>query len=238
MLQLPNKPKTKKLIELKKILDITEATTTSRKIAKEFDKRHDDVLKVIRNILGTYSKDFNARNFTEVKYLDKKGENRSEYIITYDGFILIAMGFTGKRVVEHKERFMKLFRAMLDYIKQNEIYRLSVDSRNRMNEAICKSGLTAVIGDIAYKEIASILNMLVFRTTSYPFSVSASAKDAGYSSVRDYIRNDMQKEERQMKFLEDYICNILNGLTVVDEIQYRQLLQNVTNLAPFIVNFN
>lgn len=86
------------------------AVTTSLAVADYFIKRHDDVLKRIRNL--ECSPDFNARNFAAVDYTDAKGEKRLAYQITRDGFAFLAMGFTGKRAAQFKEAYITAFNAM------------------------------------------------------------------------------------------------------------------------------
>ena len=45
------------------------------------------------------SEKFNALNFEVVKYIDQKGQARTMYNMTKDGFTLLAMGFTGKKAL-------------------------------------------------------------------------------------------------------------------------------------------
>lgn len=84
--------------------------TTSLKIAEHFGKRHDDVLKRINNL--DCSPEFNARNFAAVEYLDAKGEKRPAYEVTKDGFVFLAMGFTGKAAAQWKEAYINAFNEM------------------------------------------------------------------------------------------------------------------------------
>lgn len=95
---------------------VTESLkTTSRIIAAKFEKQHKDVLRAIRNL--ECSEDFNQRNFAPVEYLDAKGEARTEYGITRDGFSYLVMGFTGKEAAAWKERFIAAFNAMEKRLK-------------------------------------------------------------------------------------------------------------------------
>ena len=87
-----------------------KAVTTSRKVAEIFEKQHKDILRAIRE-LGT-PEEFNQRNFALVEYIDQKGEKRPEYLITRDGFTLLAMGFTGKKAMEFKLAYIKAFNEM------------------------------------------------------------------------------------------------------------------------------
>ena len=99
-----------------------ELKTTSRIIAEAFGKHHKDVLRAVRNL--ECSADFNERNFALVEYLDAKGETRTEYGVTRDGFTFLAMGFTGKEAASWKEKFIAAFNAMESKIKQGGGFRL------------------------------------------------------------------------------------------------------------------
>jgi phage regulator Rha-like protein len=46
--------------------------------------------------------------------LDKQGKTKPMYEITRDGFTFLAMGFTGKRAAEFKEKYIAMFNAMVD----------------------------------------------------------------------------------------------------------------------------
>ena len=87
-----------------------QITTTSTDIAKRFGKRHLDVLRRVEK-LGC-SAEFNERNFALVEYEDEKGESRPMYRITRDGFVFLAMGFTGTKAAQFKEAYINAFNQM------------------------------------------------------------------------------------------------------------------------------
>lgn len=84
--------------------------TTSRKIADYFGKAHRSVMIAIRN-LETPS-EFNLHNYVQITFLDDKGREYPEYQITRDGFMLLVMGFTGKKAIDAKLSFLAAFNAM------------------------------------------------------------------------------------------------------------------------------
>ncbi|KQV84346.1 Rha family transcriptional regulator [Rhizobium sp. Root1220] len=86
------------------------AITNSRAVADYFKKRHADVLRAIDGL--DCSTEFNERNFTSVKYLDGKGEERRSFDMTRDGWVFLAMGFTGPRAAAFKEAYIARFNAM------------------------------------------------------------------------------------------------------------------------------
>lgn len=87
-----------------------QVTTNSLTVAEVFGKRHRDVLRAIK--LLKCSPDFNARNFALVEYRDEKGEKRTCYDITRDGWTFLVMGFTGAKAAEWKEKYIAAFNAM------------------------------------------------------------------------------------------------------------------------------
>lgn len=92
-----------------------QAFCSSRQVAEEFSKQHDNVLRDIRSL--DCSKEFNVLNFEEVKYKDAKGERRPEYLMTKDGFVFLVMGYRGKKAARFKEAYIKRFNDMEAFIK-------------------------------------------------------------------------------------------------------------------------
>ena len=94
------------------VVEITndQITTTSTDLAKCFGKRHSDVIRRVEN-LGC-SAEFNERNFALVEYEDGKGETRPMYRSTRDGFVFLAMGFTGTKAAQFKEAYINAFNQM------------------------------------------------------------------------------------------------------------------------------
>ncbi|MFQ2027284.1 Rha family transcriptional regulator [Aeromonas veronii] len=87
-----------------------QAVTTSLALANYFNKRHDDVIRKIRSL--DCSLEFVARNFTAISYTDELSRKKPCYQLTRDGFFFVAMGFTGRRAAEFKERYIAAFNAM------------------------------------------------------------------------------------------------------------------------------
>lgn len=90
-------------------------TTTSSDVARHFGKRHDDVLKAVRNLTAQLPLE-HLRNFAEVitEYENGKGGKQAApaYRITRDGFTLLAMGFTGKKALTFKLAYIEAFNRM------------------------------------------------------------------------------------------------------------------------------
>jgi Rha family phage regulatory protein len=92
-------------------IDDYRVVTTSLKVAEIFEKEHYNVLRDIKN-LGC-SADFTDLNFERCSYqvIGEKNSVQDEdmYLITRDGFALLAMCYTGEKAMRFKEAFMSQF---------------------------------------------------------------------------------------------------------------------------------
>lgn len=85
-------------------------TTTSLQVAEHFEKTHKSVLRAIGNI--GCSEDFRRRNFAPSSYINEQGKEQPCYRLTRDGFVSLAMGFTGKEAWQWKEAYIDTFNKM------------------------------------------------------------------------------------------------------------------------------
>lgn len=117
-----------KLTETHKLTkDKVIAVAPSRVIAEAFDKRHDNVIRDIENLLKTEVsnalKSEVVKLFIESTYQDGKGEIRKQYLLTRDGYTLLAFGFTGAKALNFKLKYIKAFNLMEEEIKRQKIAR-------------------------------------------------------------------------------------------------------------------
>lgn len=90
-----------------------QVVTTSIQVAEFFQRPHKDVLASIRTL--ECSSTFRERNFSPSCYTRKNGnvtKSYPMYYITKDGFIILAMGFTGKIAARFKEAYINAFNEM------------------------------------------------------------------------------------------------------------------------------
>lgn len=88
--------------------------TTSLQIADVFEKEHKHILAKIRELPQD---NFNGSNFRLVKYADKKGESRPYFLVSKDGFTLLAMSFNGDKFYKFKIAYINAFNAMAQKLK-------------------------------------------------------------------------------------------------------------------------
>ncbi len=88
-------------------------------MAEHFRKNHKDVLRDIRVTIEKCSHEFNERNFAPVEYTDAKGEKRPMYILSKDGFMMVAMGYTGAEAMRMKKAYIARFNEMEKALQAN-----------------------------------------------------------------------------------------------------------------------
>lgn len=109
-----------------------QAVTTSTSLAENFNKRHDNVMRDIQKL----KKD--VLNFEEMFFEttepDSYGRERKVYLMNRDGFTLLAMGFTGKRAMEFKLKYIKAFNEMERQLQPQSIEDLIIMQAQSMKE--------------------------------------------------------------------------------------------------------
>lgn len=90
---------------------------SSREVAVNFEKQHKHVLEAIEEIKkGVAEK--SADLFMESKYQHHQNKQwYKEYLLTRDGFTLLAMGFNGAKAIEWKLKYIEAFNKMEEQLK-------------------------------------------------------------------------------------------------------------------------
>lgn len=96
-----------------------QAVTDSLTVASVFGKRHDSVLRDIRNL--ECSSDFNLHNFAEVDYTDDRNRTYKKFLIKRDGLAFLVFGYTGSKAAEYKEKYISAFNQMEEKLKQPKV---------------------------------------------------------------------------------------------------------------------
>ncbi|KGQ31902.1 MULTISPECIES: Rha family transcriptional regulator [Gallibacterium] len=106
-MQLANPENFKQFVQIKE----NNAVTTSEIVAKVFNKRHSDVLRAIENLISNSPDNFIERNFAFCFKNNRlqNGKPQPYVEMTKNGFVLLVMGFTGKKAVEFKIAYIEAF---------------------------------------------------------------------------------------------------------------------------------
>lgn len=107
---------------------LNQLVTSSQIVALYFNKQHKHVLRAIDNIIAEFSamtsENIKAQNwaltsmFYTASYKTGTGKRYPMYFMNRDGFSLLAMGFTGKKALEWKIRYIQAFNEMEKQLKE------------------------------------------------------------------------------------------------------------------------
>ena len=118
---------------------------SSRDVAEKFGKRHDHILRDIES----FQKDIPnfGEMFFEDELPDKYGRNQKIYWMNRDGFSLLCMGFTGKKALEWKLKYIDAFNKMEEklksgyYLSEEEKLKLQLFSKDPLEVAAAHNRL-------------------------------------------------------------------------------------------------
>lgn len=121
-------------------------TVSSLQVAKDFDKNHRHVTEAISSLIkGCAEK--SADLFIEASYQHPQNKQWYKYYeITRDGFSLLVMGFTGKKALEWKLKYIEAFNLMEQKL-------LAVNEKANLLLSIYNGGTEAVIASKQLVEI-------------------------------------------------------------------------------------
>lgn len=122
-----------------------QIVTSSRDVAEKFGKERKHVNETIKKLMVENStvKDM----FILTQYKSSRGRMENEYLMNRDGFSLIAMGFTGKKALEWKLKYINAFNSMEEklksgnYLSDEEKWKLQLFSKDTLEVKIAHEKL-------------------------------------------------------------------------------------------------
>lgn len=103
------------------------AVTTSLIIAKYFNKRHKNILTIIRELIDT-EQELGKLHFRKTFYKDKYNRNTPMYELDRTAVMILCMGFNGKDTLKLKMEYIKKFDAL-----ENNIDKLKLMQREDLD---------------------------------------------------------------------------------------------------------
>ena len=97
------------------VISNNQIVVSSKDIAEHFGKDHKNVLQSIRDILVAEN---SATKFFQETSSVYRGQHFPFYLMNRDGFSLLAMGFTGKKALQWKLKYIEAFNEMEETLKQ------------------------------------------------------------------------------------------------------------------------
>ncbi|PBL57919.1 phage regulatory protein [Pseudomonas aeruginosa] len=180
-------------------------TTTSLDVAKHFRKRHDNVLRDIKNL--ECPEDFALLNFEECSRTGANNRPEPYVRMTRDGFTLLCIGFTGKEAMHWKVAYINAFNKMEQaIIEQPEIlshnhllqfaiktldlmrdHTLGEPARPRTEQVVCNYLAVESLDAANPEQIKQALNFLQGQIIGEGVAAKSLPSVAGSSIAKDLL---------------------------------------------------
>lgn len=187
-------------------IDNNRVVTDSLTVSGVFGKEHNKVLRDIREL--ECSEQFRLSNFGQSTYLNQQSREMPKYIMTKDGFTLLAFGYTGSLATRFKESYIKEFNRMQEQLHKPmtllEIVQASVgqlvEQEKRIKAVEMRQENMAQIIELNPTEWRKKVNRLIFKI----------ANKLGGEGIYEKIRNESYEslEERAHCSLSIRLTNL------------------------------
>ena len=198
-------------------------TVSSLQIAKDFGKRPSDIHETIENLTAENSavKKF----FNESTYINERGRTYRCYDITRDGFSLLVMGFTGKKALEWKLKYIEAFNLMEKKLADRNI---------NLEEVIAKTVTVAVSETI--KALIPLIQStaLTVTETGEPKRIRKKYRHTTPSKI-SMLAPELKQKVDEMIVSGEYSCQqIANYIMNNSDIEISQMAVNRYKRINFI----
>ena len=188
--------------------------TTSVDVAEKFGKRHANVIRDIRDLINNDSS--LSKMFYETTYTTKQNKALPCFYITRDGFSLLVMGFTGKKALDWKLKYINAFNQMEKIIRERQsqswIESRSVGKLSRKAETDVLKQLV----EYAKKQGSEHADML-YMTYSKLANKTAGVTDRETATTQQLMN---------LSFVENIILNMVQD-GIQQELPYKEIYRNV-----------
>ena len=188
-------------------LENDQAITTSRNVAESFERNHQHVLEAIDNLTVENSTVKNM--FHETTYKNERGREYREIYMNRDGFTLLAMGFTGKKALEFKLKYIEAFNQMEKQLQ--EIYHVS--------ETALTNNVMKTMKEDLFHEIDERFEM---------YEENYRPTHANKIRINRYIKERLgsEQEENEAELVKQRVLLMLNAEHWQD-VPYKELIENM-----------
>ncbi|MDE6426408.1 MAG: Rha family transcriptional regulator [Ruminococcus sp.] len=201
-------------------------TVSSLQVATDFKKRHSDVCEAIETLIrGCAEK--SADLFIETKYQQTQNKQWYKcYDITRDGFSLLVMGFTGKKALEWKLKYIEAFNLMEQKLTDRNV---------NLEEVIAKA--VAVDVSETIKALVPLMKMPAPEVNRSPDEPKRIRKPYRYAtpSKISMLEPELKQKVDEMIISGEYSCQqIANFIMNNSDIEISQMAVNRYKRINFI----
>lgn len=192
------------LVEVKRISKMEVTVVSSLDVAETFEKNHRDVMESIRNIESAISTAEFSALFDLDSYKAANGKTNPMYLMTRDGFTLLAMGYTGEKAMRFKLAYIKQFNEMEKAMQGKLIEReKGIAVRQSLTKALQQSAENERMHGHAYSTYTNCIYKVLFGKNAN--QIREELGIGRKEKIRDYL------SEEQLRAIQSMEC-LVSGL--------------------------
>lgn len=152
------------------------------------------------------SDEFRQHNFVQSEYVNSQNRKQPMFLVTRDGFTILAMGYTGEKAMKFKEAYINQFNAMEELLKGKMVEReKGIAVRQSLTKAIQQSNENERMHGHAYSTYTDIVYKSVFGK-----SARQLREEYGVSK-KDNLRDLFSTEElEKVQSVEMIVSGLVN----------------------------
>ena len=188
-------------------------TTSSRQVAEMFEKEHKNVIRDIEKLSREIGSNLSLSYFILSDYKDSMNRNQTEYLLTRDGFSLLAMGFTGEKALKWKLEYIRAFNEMEAELRRlyNERKQWEIErEKGKLIRHVLTDTIKMKITDSPHKRFMyPNYTKLIYKTLfGKPFKeLQEEFGVKPKESLRDYLTAEQLKDVENMEMLVSSLIN-------------------------------
>lgn len=222
--------------------------TTSRKIAESFEKEHKEVIRAIEGQVDAEGKTKHLGLVTQISqrgdiplsdyfiktsYIGENNREYTEYLITRDGFSLLAMGFNGEKALQWKLKYIDAFNKMESELKrihtERQQWQIERDKgvviRHILTDTIKMKITESPNKRFAYPNYTNLIYRNLFGKTAKELENDYGVK--AKENLRDFFTGDDLAKVQSMEMLVSSLINCGWG--------YQQIKEFIQNEATKMI---
>lgn len=201
------------LVEVRRISKTEMTVVSSLDVARTFEKEHRRVLQDIREL--ECSDEFREHNFVQSSYVNVQNKKQPMYLITRDGFTMLAMGYTGEKAMRFKEAYIKQFNAMDQTLQGKRIEReKGIAVRQSLTKALQQSTENERMHGHAYSTYTNCIYKVLFGKNAAQLREERGAEPN--NNLRDYLS---EEELRAVQSMECLVSGLIDCGWGYDQIK-------------------
>lgn len=203
-------------------------------VAEIFEKRHDNVISKVKDIIKKHPELLGDLTFKEAEYIDNQGKKRPMYEMGRDGFSILGNKFTGDKALDFTVKYVRAFGKMVDLLQEISLLNskketlLLEEEKNELSNKLQK--YTDIYGEALVPKTLGYYYQLPCHLYSEnymykPITINGKAVTVKTQGYKNWINKIKPMLEKLPQYIKDnnvnlekplYLCIVTTAVEKID----------------------